>query len=73
MKPGGNGGRFRYFNQVIMPNGEIRSLNALLQAAEESNNPSLIKETLDNIRKLFIDDPLTMYNSLNTMILKRVD
>lgn len=73
MKPGGNGGKFRYFNQVIMPNGEIRSLNALLQAAEESNNPSLIKETLDNIRKLFIDDPLTMHNILNTMLLKRVD
>ena len=73
MKPGGNGGRFRYFNQIIMPDGEIRSLNALLQSAEESNDPKLIKETLDNIRKLFIEDVAGMYDILNKMLLRRVD
>ena len=57
MKPGGSGGRFRYFNQIVMPDGEIHSLNALLQSAEESNDPILINETLENIRntvKLFV-------------------
>lgn len=73
MKPGGNGGRFRYFNQIIMPDGEIRSLNALLQSAEESNDPKLIKETLDNIRKLFIEDVAGMHDILNRMLLRRVD
>lgn len=73
MKPGGNGGRFRYFNQIIMPDGEIRSLNALLQSAEESNDPKLINETLDNIRKLFIEDVAGMHDILNRMLLRRVD
>lgn len=73
MKPGGNGGKFRYFNQIIMPDGEIRSLNALLQSAEESNDPRLIKETLDNIRKLFIEDVAGMHDILNKMLLRRVD
>lgn len=73
MKPGGNGGKFRYFNQIIMPDGEIRSLNALLQSAEESNDPKLINETLDNIRKLFIEDVAGMHDILNRMLLRRVD
>lgn len=73
MKSGGNGGRFRYFNQIIMPDGEIRSLNALLQSAEESNDPKLINETLDNIRKLFIEDVAGMHDILNRMLLRRVD
>ncbi len=73
MKPGGNGGRFRYFNQIVMPDGEIHSLNALLQSAEESNDPKLINETLENIRRLFIEDVSNMYDILNRMLLRRVD
>lgn len=73
MKPGGNGGRFRYFNQIIMPNGEVRSLNALLATAEESGDPKLMKETLDNLRKNFIEDKSLMRDVLNKMLLKNVD
>jgi hypothetical protein len=73
MKPGGNGGRFRYFNQIVMPDGEIHSLNALLQSAEESNDPKLINETLENIRRLFIEDVSNMYDILNRMLLRKVD
>lgn len=72
MKPGGNGGKFRYFNQLPIK-GEMMSLNQLLTDAEESGNQALVNSTLDNIKRLFIDDKTQMYDILNTLLLDKVN
>lgn len=58
MKPGGNGGRFRYFNRMLI-NGQWVSLNQLLDTAERSEDPNQIKEVLDNLKALYVDDPIS--------------
>lgn len=72
MKPGGNGGRFRYFNQLPVK-GEMMSLNKLLADAEESGDPVLLNNALDNIKKWFIDSKSDMYTILNDLLLDKVD
>lgn len=72
MKPGGNGGKFRYFNQLPI-NGELVSLNKLLTDAEESGDTASINNVLDNIRAMFIDDVASMHNILNDLLLSKVD
>lgn len=72
MKPGGNGGKFRYFNQLPV-DGEMMSLNKLLTDAEESGDSVLLNNTLDNIKRLFIDDRHSMYEILNDLLLDKVD
>lgn len=73
MKPGGNGGKFRYFNQFTLANGETVSLNNMLTLAEESGDPAMIKETLNNIKKMFINDRQVLRGAFNTLLKQKVE
>lgn len=73
MKPGGNGGKFRYFNQFTLANGDTISLNSLLTLAEESGDPAMIKETLNNIKKMFIDDRQALHDAFNTLLKEKIE
>lgn len=73
MKPGGNGGKFRYFNQFTLNNGETVSLNSLLTLAEESGDPAMVKETLNNIKKMFVDDRMALRGVFNTLLKQKVE
>lgn len=64
MKPGGNGGKFRYFNQLNV-NGTYYSLNDQLTVAEESGDPQLVQTVLEDFRRLYISDRATLRQILN--------
>lgn len=68
MKSGGNGGRFRYFNQLRI-NGQWISLNKQLELAENSNNDMLMKETLDNFKAMYLDDKESMLKYINDSLM----
>lgn len=70
--PGGNGGRFRYFNQLPI-NGATVSLNRMLDDAEKSGNPELITQALNRIRTELIEDRALLRDSMNTLLLDKVD
>lgn len=72
MAPGGNGGRFRYFNQLPI-NGTTVSLNRMLDDAEKSGNPELITQALNRIRTELIEDRALLRDSMNTLLLDKVD
>lgn len=72
MAPGGNGGRFRYFNQLPI-NGATVSLNRMLDDAEKSGNPELITQALKRIRTQLIEDRALLRDSMNTLLLDKVD
>ena len=72
MDPGGNGGRFRYFNQLPI-NGATVSLNRMLDDAEKSGNPELITQALNRIRTELIEDRALLRDSMNTLLLDKVD
>lgn len=72
MAPGGNGGRFRYFNQLPI-NGATVSLNRMLDDAEKSGNPELITQALNHIRTELIEDRALLRDSMNTLLLDKVD
>lgn len=72
MAPGGNGGRFRYFNQLPI-NGATVSLNRMLDDAEKSENPELITQALNRIRTELIEDRALLRDSMNTLLLDKVD
>ena len=72
MQPGGQGGRFRYFNQMPI-NGKWVSLNQMLDAAERSGDESLVKQALDEIRERFIHNQALLRDSMNTLLLDKVD
>lgn len=72
MAPGGNGGRFRYFNQLPI-NGATVSLNRMLDDAEKSGNPELITQALNRIRTELIEDRALLRDSMNTLLLDKVD
>lgn len=72
MAPGGNGGRFRYFNQLSI-NGATVSLNRMLDDAEKSGNPELITQALNRIRTELIEDRALLRDSMNTLLLDKVD
>ena len=72
MKPGGNGGKFRYFGKLPV-NGSWVSLNKLLTQAEESGDPKVIQNVLDNIKRMYVDDPNMMRNILNDLLITRVN
>lgn len=72
MAPGGNGGRFRYFNQLPI-NGATVSLNRMLDDAEKSGNPELITQALNRIRTQLIEDRALLRDSMNTLLLDKVD
>ena len=72
MEPGGNGGRFRYFNQMPI-NGKKVSLNKMLDAAEKSEDQQLINDVLNNIKKQFIDDKPLLRDSFNELLLEKVN
>lgn len=72
MKPGGNGGKFRYFGKLPI-NGNWISLNKLLTEAEESGDPKIIQNVLDNIKRMYIDDPIMMRIILNDLLIARVN
>nr|DAX15061.1 MAG TPA: hypothetical protein [Bacteriophage sp.] len=50
MLPGGNGGRFRYFTNVVF-NGETKNLNQDLAKLETNSNDLAVKLYLDNLRE----------------------
>lgn len=64
MKPGGNGGKFRYFNQLKI-NGEYKSLNDMLTAAEETGDLDLVKEVLSDFKRLYIEDKESFRTIIN--------
>ena len=70
--PGGNGGRFRYFNQLPI-NGATVSLNRMLDDAEKSGNPELITQALNRIRTELIEDRALLRDSMNTLLIDKVD
>lgn len=70
--PGGNGGRFRYFNQLPI-NGATVSLNRMLDDAEKSGNPELLTQALNRIRTELIEDRALLRDSMNTLLLDKVD
>lgn len=72
MAPGSNGGRFRYFNQLPI-NGATVSLNRMLDDAEKSGNPELITQALNRIRTELIEDRALLRDSMNTLLLDKVD
>ena len=72
MAPGGNGGRFRYFNQLPI-NGTTVSLNRMLDDAEKSGNPELITQALNRIRTELIEDRALLRDSMNTLLIDKVD
>ncbi len=72
MQPGGQGGRFRYFNQMPI-NGERVSLNHMLDAAERSGDETLVKQALDEIRERFINNQQLLRDSMNDLLLDKVD
>lgn len=72
MAPGGNGGRFRYFNQLPI-NGATVSLNRMLDDAEKSGNPELITQALNRIRTELIEDRALLRDSMNTLLINKVD
>ena len=72
MAPGGNGGRFRYFNQLPI-NGATFSLNRMLDDAEKSGNPELITQALNRIRTELIEDRALLRDSMNTLLIDKVD
>lgn len=72
MAPGGNGGRFRYFNQLPI-NGATVSLNHMLDDAEKSGNPELITQALNRIRTELIEDRALLRDSMNTLLIDKVD
>lgn len=72
MAPGGNGGRFRYFNQLPI-NGATVSLNRMLDDAEKSGNPELLTQALNRIRTELIEDRALLRDSMNTLLLDKVD
>lgn len=72
MAPGGNSGRFRYFNQLPI-NGATVSLNRMLDDAEKSGNPELITQALNRIRTELIEDRALLRDSMNTLLLDKVD
>lgn len=72
MAPGGNGGSFRYFNQLPI-NGATVSLNRMLDDAEKSGNPELITQALNRIRTELIEDRALLRDSMNTLLLDKVD
>ena len=72
MAPGGNGGRFRYFNQLPI-NGATVSLNRMLDDAEKSGNPELITQALNRIRTQLIEDRALLRDSMNTLLIDKVD
>lgn len=72
MAPGGNGGRFRYFNQLPI-NGVITSLNRMLDEAEKSGNPELVNEALKRIKTDLIQDKELLRNTMNSLLLDKVN
>lgn len=72
MAPDGNGGRFRYFNQLPI-NGATVSLNRMLDDAEKSGNPELITQALNRIRTELIEDRALLRDSMNTLLIDKVD
>lgn len=64
MQPGGNGGRFRYFNRLNI-NGQYKSLNDVLSVAEETGDTNLMKDVLADLKRLYIDDKAAMKQILN--------
>lgn len=72
MAPGGDGGRFRYFNQLPI-NGATVSLNRMLDDAEKSGNPELITQALNRIRTELIEDRALLRDSMNTLLIDKVD
>lgn len=72
MAPGGNGGRFRYFNQLPI-NGATVSLNRMLDDAEKSGNPELITQALNRIRTELIEDRALLRDSMDTLLIDKVD
>ena len=64
MQPGGNGGRFRYFNRLNV-NGQYKSLNDVLSVAEETGDANLVKDVLADLKRLYVDDKATMKQILN--------
>lgn len=72
MAPGGNGDRFRYFNQLPI-NGATVSLNRMLDDAEKSGNPELITQALNRIRTELIEDRALLRDSMNTLLIDKVD
>ena len=72
MKPGGNGGRFRYFNQLNI-NGQIISLNKMLDDAEKSGDPNLINQALNEIKTRLVEDRILLRDTFNTLLLDKVN
>lgn len=72
MAPGGNGGRFRYFNQLPI-NGVVTSLNRMLDEAEKSGNPELVNEALKRIKTDLIQDRELLRNTMNSLLLDKVN
>lgn len=72
MQPGGQGGRFRYFNRLPI-DGEWVSLNQMIDAAERSGDDNLVTEALNQIREKLIDNQELLDDALNTLLLDKVD
>lgn len=84
MQPGGNGGRFRYFNMV--PKGvslkwtslkgvslKWASLNSILDVAEKSGDDNLVKEFLSQLKTRLIDNRKLFRVVMNDLLIDRVN
>lgn len=72
MQPGGQGGRFRYFNQLPMFSKWF-SLNDMLDKAERTGDDNMVKDVLDQIRTRLIEKPELLDNFINNLLLYKVN
>ena len=72
MQPGGQGGRFRYFNQLPMFSKWF-SLNDMLDKAERTGDDNMVKDVLDQIRTRLIEKQELLDNFINNLLLYKVN
>lgn len=67
----GNGGRFRYFNKIII-NGDTYNLNEILAKAEYSNDSQSIQDIL-NVIKQALDNDTVIKEAINDLLVDYVN
>lgn len=73
MSAGGNGGRFRYFNQLTI-NGETLYLNRDLSVLESNSSTAAVLDHLKDLQKLLTGNNIGILKAAcNTLLLEKTD